>query len=43
MHETVKQFLNLAGAGITVGGVIGFIVIVFDYAFTSVFSMLKGR
>ena len=43
MQETVKQFLNLAGAGIAVGGAIGFIVIVFDYTFTSVFSMLKGR
>lgn len=43
MHEMVKQFLNLAGAGIGVGSLIGFIVIIFDYTFTSVLSMMKGR
>lgn len=43
MQEMVKQFLNLAGAGIGVGSLIGFIVIIFDYTFTSVLSMMKGR
>lgn len=43
MQETMSQFLNLAGAGISVGALIGFIVIILDYTFTSVFSMMKGR
>ncbi len=43
MQEMVKQFLNLAGAGIGVGALTGFIVIIFDYTFTSVLSMMKGR
>lgn len=43
MQDMVKQFLNLAGAGIGVGSLIGFIIIIFDYAFTSVLSMMKGR
>lgn len=43
MQETMSQFLKLAGAGIGVGALTGFIVIMFDYTFTSVFSMMKGR
>ena len=43
MQEVFKQFVELGGSGIALGIVIGFTVIIFDYTFTSVFSMMKGR
>ena len=43
IEEVVSQMSNFAGAGIVLGGVLGFIVIIIDYVFTSIMSLMKGR
>lgn len=42
-ENIVAQMANFAGLGITLGGVLGFIVIIIDYVFTSIMSLMKGR
>lgn len=43
MMEICSQCVSVAGAGIVLGGAMGGIVIIIDYVYTSVLSMLKGR
>ncbi len=43
IEEVVSQMSNFAGVGIALGGALGFIVIIIDYVFTSIMSLMKGR
>lgn len=43
VEVVVSQMSNFAGVGIALGGVLGFIVIIIDYVFTSIMSLMKGR
>lgn len=42
MEEIIRQYVNVAGIGIVLGGGTCGIVILFDYVITSIFSMMKG-
>lgn len=43
MAEIIPQLITITGMGVAVGGGMSFIVIIFDYVLTSIFSMMKGR
>lgn len=41
LEITVRQMAYIAGLGIALGGTLGFIVIIIDYVFTSIMSLMK--
>lgn len=43
LDTTVRQMVYIAGLGVALGGTLGFTVIIIDYVFTSIMSLMKGR
>lgn len=43
LADMVQEYVTIAGMGIAIGGGMCGIVIILDYVFTSIFSMMKGR
>ncbi len=41
LEITMRQMAYIAGPGTALGGTLGFIVIIIDYVFTSIMSLMK--
>lgn len=43
LADMLQKYVTVAGMGIAIGGGLCGIVIMLDYVFTSILSMMKGR
>lgn len=43
LRSMMQEYVTIAGMGIAIGGGFCGIVIMLDYVFTSILSMMKGR